>query len=68
MIVQHGGNFLVFFVVVVFYTIDVINVKLCMMVLLIGLYPFFGVMSLPCLESQGCHLIPLCYRLSCSSA
>ena len=25
-------------------------------------------MSPPCLESQGCHLIPLCYRLSCSSA
>ena len=22
----------------------------------------------PCLESQGCHLIPLCYLLSCSSA
>ena len=22
----------------------------------------------PCLVSQGCHLIPLCYRLSCSSA
>ena len=26
------------------------------------------VMSPPCLESQGCHLIPLCYLLSCSSA
>ena len=25
-------------------------------------------MSPPCLESQGCHLIPLCYLLSCSSA
>ena len=25
-------------------------------------------MSPPCLESQGCHLIPLCCRLSCSSA
>ena len=25
-------------------------------------------MSPPCLESQGCHLIPLCYPLSCSSA
>ena len=25
-------------------------------------------MSSPCLESQGCHLIPLCYLLSCSSA
>ncbi len=25
-------------------------------------------MSAPCLESQGCHLIPLCYHLSCSSA
>ena len=24
-------------------------------------------MSPPCLESQGCHLIPLCYLLSCSS-
>ena len=22
----------------------------------------------PCLESQGCHLIPLCYLLSCSSS
>ena len=22
----------------------------------------------PCLESQGCHLIPVCYLLSCSSA
>ena len=25
-------------------------------------------MSPPCLESQGCYLIPLCYLLSCSSA
>ena len=25
-------------------------------------------MSPPCLESQGCHLIPLCYLLSCVSA
>ena len=25
-------------------------------------------MSPPCLKSQGCHLIPLCYLLSCSSA
>ena len=25
-------------------------------------------MSPHCLESQGCHLIPLCYLLSCSSA
>ena len=25
-------------------------------------------MSSPCLESQGCHLVPLCYLLSCSSA
>ena len=25
-------------------------------------------MSPPCPESQGCHLIPLCYLLSCSSA
>ena len=25
-------------------------------------------MSPPCLESQGCHLIPLCFLLSCSSA
>ena len=25
-------------------------------------------MSPPCLESQGCHLIPLFYLLSCSSA
>ena len=25
-------------------------------------------MSLPCLESQGCHLVPLYYLLSCSSA
>ena len=25
-------------------------------------------MSPPCLESQGCHLIPLCYFLSCSTA
>ena len=25
-------------------------------------------MSPSCLESQGCHLIPLCYLLSCSSA
>ena len=25
-------------------------------------------MSPPCLESQGCHLIPLCCLLSCSSA
>ena len=25
-------------------------------------------MSPPCLESLGCHLIPLCYLLSCSSA
>ena len=25
-------------------------------------------MSPPCLESQGCHWIPLCYLLSCSSA
>ena len=25
-------------------------------------------MSPPCLESQGCHLIPRCYLLSCSSA
>ena len=25
-------------------------------------------MSLPCLESQGCHLIPLSYLLSCFSA
>ena len=25
-------------------------------------------MSFPCLESQGCHLIPLCYPLSCFSA
>ena len=25
-------------------------------------------MSSPCLESQGCHLIPLYYLLSCSSA
>ena len=25
-------------------------------------------MSPRCLESQGCHLIPLCYLLSCSSA
>ena len=25
-------------------------------------------MSPPCLESRGCHLIPLCYLLSCSSA
>ena len=25
-------------------------------------------MSPPCLESQDCHLIPLCYLLSCSSA
>ena len=25
-------------------------------------------MSPPCLESQGCHLDPLCYLLSCSSA
>ena len=24
--------------------------------------------SPPCLKSQGCHLIPLCYLLSCSSA
>ena len=24
--------------------------------------------STPCLESQSCHLIPLCYLLSCSSA
>ena len=24
--------------------------------------------SPPCLESRGCHLIPLCYLLSCSSA
>ena len=36
------------------------------------LYPPKGgrwcLMSPPCLESQGCHLIPLCYLLSCSSA
>ena len=25
-------------------------------------------MSSPCLESQGCHFIPLCYLLTCSSA
>ena len=25
-------------------------------------------MSPPCLESQGCHLIPLCYLVSCASA
>ena len=25
------------------------------------------IMSPPCLESEGCHLIPLCYLLSCSS-
>ena len=39
---------------------------------MLSLFPPKGgrgcLMSPPCLESQGCHLIPLCYFLSCSSA
>ena len=29
---------------------------------------YYKLLLIPSLESQGCHLIPLCYLLSCSSA
>ena len=44
----------------------------CVPVQFLRLCPLKGgrgcLMSPPCLESQGCHLIPLCDLLSCSSA
>ena len=49
---------------------DLLHVCLCPLTSI--LYPLKGgrgcLMSPPCLESQGCHLIPLCCLLSCSSA
>ena len=57
------------FVVGVFLGGLMINIKYCLT--LIVPIPKGGrgcLMSPHCLESQGCHLIPLCYLLSSSSA